>query len=348
MKKKITWFVKAFVACVVAFGILTGFCSFYYNLPIHYTNPKKSTDYYWEENSGSVKCTEGFAKVKVDDKGFVNTYIPKSENIDALIMGSSHTEAFNVAEYENYTYLLNEKFSGNENDLYFYSIGTSGHTFQRCLRNLESAVKEFNPQEFIVIETVSVNLSLEEIEDIQNGTLDYLPSHDSGLIYYLQKSDLFRLLYAQFSNVVKNENLPSFDFLKPEEVSNDTENLPGDSVSVEYEKSLDSVLKRCSEIAKNNDCKLIIAYIPQLEIDYNGNVMEEENTIEQKIFEKNCKKYDIGFVNMYESFANYYDENNVLLQGFSNTGIGVGHINKHGHSVIADELYSYIMEGNEK
>lgn len=347
MKKKIVWFAKAFVASVVAFGILSGFCAFYYNLPIHFTNSSKSTDYYWEKNSYSIKCTEGFAKVKTDNNGFVNTYTPQSENIDVLIMGSSHTEAFNVSEKENYTYLLNEKFSSSENNLYFYNIGTSGHTLQRCLRNLESAVKEFNPQKYIIIETVNVTPSLKELEDIQNGTLDYLPSHDSGLIYYLQKSDLFRLLYAQFSNVLENEKLPSFNFNKSEDVSKTT-TKSDESILVEYEQSLDVVLKKSNEIAKDNGCKLIIAYIPQLEIDYNGNIVERKIDQEQKIFENACEKYDIGFVDMYDSFEDYYAQNQALLQGFSNTGIGVGHINKHGHSVIADELYAYVMEENKK
>ena len=348
MKKKIVWFVKALVACVVAFCILTGFCAFYYNLPIHYTNPGKATDYHWEKQSYSIRCTEGFAKVRVDNNGFVNTYTPKSENIDALIMGSSHTEAFNVAENENYAYLLNEKFSDTENDLYFYNIGTSGHTFARCLRNLESAIEEYNPEKYIVIETTATILSLKDMENILNGTLDYLPSHDSGLIYYLQKSDLFRLLYAQFSNVLENENLPSFDFKTSEKTSGSAININDDSRLVKYEKTLDAVLKNSSEIAENNGCKLIIAYIPQLEIDYSGNVTDRESADEEAIFECICKKYDIGFVNMYQSFAGYYEENNTLLQGFSNTGVGVGHINKYGHKVIAEELYSYIMEENKK
>ncbi len=345
--KKIVWFAKAFVACIVAFGILTGFCSFYYNLPIHFTNSSKATDYYWEKQSYSIRCTEGFVKVKTDNNGFVNTYTPKSENVDVLIMGSSHTEGFNVSEKENYTYLLNEKFSKGENDLYFYNIGTSGHTLSRCLRNLENAVGEYNPQKYIVIETVDATISLKEMENIQNGTLDYLPSHDSGLVYYLQKSNLFRLLYAQFSNVLENEKLPSFDFKTPEKDLKTTINTPDDNALIEYEQCLDAVLKKSNEIAKNNNCKLVIAYIPQLEIDYNGNIVERKIPQEQKIFERVCKKYNVGFVDMYESFEDYYDENKALLQGFSNTGIGVGHINKHGHAVIADELHAYIAEGNK-
>ncbi len=350
MKKKIIWFLKAFVALLVAFCIMSGFCAFYYNLPIHYTNPSGATDYSWEKGSYSVKCTEGFAKVRTDENGFVNTYKPKGEKIDALVMGSSHTEAFNVGEKENYTYLLNDKFSGDENQMYFYNIGTSGHTFQRCLRNLESAVEEFNPQKYIIIETVDVNLSLSELEAVKNDTLDYLPSHDTGLIYYLQKSDLFRRLYAQLSNVLENEKLPTLNISGSEKASGSAPKTgeSDENVMVEYEKALDAVMKKSSEIAKNNGCRLIIAYIPHLEIDYSGNIIEKETSEQRVIFESICDKYDIGFVDMYEGFVNFYEQNHTLLQGFSNTGVGVGHINKHGHSVIAHELYNYITEENEK
>ena len=279
MKRKFIWFFKAFVALLVAFCIMSGFCAFYYNLPIHYTNPSGVTDYFWEKGSYSVKCTEGFAKVRTDDNGFVNTYEPKGEKIDALIMGSSHTEAFNVGEKENYIYLLNDKFSDDENQLYFYNIGISGHTLPRCLRNLERAVGAFNPQKYIIIETVNVNLSLNELESVKNDTLDYLPSHNSGLIYYLQKSNLFRRLYAQLSNVLENEKLPTLNISGTEKTPStlDKTGWSDGNVMIEYGNTLDAVLKRSSEIAKDNGCKLIVAYIPQLEIDYNGNIVERKS-----------------------------------------------------------------------
>lgn len=347
MKEKIVWLAKAFVALVVAFCILSGFCSFYYNLPVHLSNPTKATDYYWEENSCSIKATEGFARVRVDDKGFVNTYEPKGESIDVLVMGSSHTEGFNVGEKENYTYLLNEKFSESD-DLYFYNIGISGHTFQKCLYNLEAAINEYNPQKYIVIEAAYDLLSSEDIDGIQNGTVSYISSNDSGLVYYLQKSNLFRLLYAQFSNVLKNEALPEFDFKENNDSSEKADSVSESDEPAEYERKLDAVLKESSELAKNNGCKLIVAYMTQLEIDYSGTVCDREIKDEVIIFESICEKYDIGFIDLYDSFADYYEENDTLLQGFSNTKVGVGHINKYGHAVIADELYAYIKGENDK
>ncbi len=347
MKKKFVWLIKAFVAFLVAFSIMTGFCAFYYNLPVHLTSQSKATDYYWEKNTTSIRATEGFAKVSVDDNGYVNTYPQKSEKIDVLVMGSSHTEGFNVAEDENYVYLLNQKFASSDNDMYVYNIGTSGHTLERCLRNLESAVSEFAPEKYVVIETTNVSPSFVELEALQNGELEYLSSYDSGFIYYLQKSDLFRILFSQFSNVLENENLPKIKIKKEMSAKSDVEESRDDYLK-EYEISLENVLEKSNLIARKNNVELIFAYVPHLEIDYNGAVVEKELAEETKIFLKLCQKYDIVFLDMTDAFTDYYNKENCLLQGFSNTGVGVGHINKYGHFVIAEELYECITEASEK
>ena len=57
-----------------------------------------------------MRGTEGFAYTKTDENGFVNTFPEKKDEINVLVMGSSHAEGFNVDSDENFTYVLNKKF----------------------------------------------------------------------------------------------------------------------------------------------------------------------------------------------------------------------------------------------
>lgn len=63
-----------------------------------------------------------------------------------------------------------------------------------------------------------------------------------------------------------------------------------------------------------------------------------------KEFETLCKKNGIYLLDMTERFKKEYANNHILPYGFNNTSIGVGHFNRYGHEMIADELYKLIKE----
>ena len=51
MKKTILWILKASMAGLISFAIISGICFFYYNLPVHYTNTTGATDYFWDKDN---------------------------------------------------------------------------------------------------------------------------------------------------------------------------------------------------------------------------------------------------------------------------------------------------------
>ena len=333
MKKTLIWFVKAFIAGTTALCVANIFCFFYYNLPVHYTNQTGATDYYWDENHFSSRGTEGFAATKTDENGFVNTYPYKKESIDVLVMGSSHAEGFNVNSDENFTYILNSKFHEKGLDKYAYNIGTSGHDFLRCLRNLENAFAVYAPKEYIVIEATSIDYDIEKLEQLNNGTYDTFESYNSGLVYTLQKIDFFRLIYAQLNNYIKNNKVE------------DKQNVSEKTISSEYIQLLESALCKASQTTFDNGCKLIVVYTSELETDYNGHTILQKYTPKQEIFKSICQKYNIEFVDMHSAYKEMYMQTFHLPRGFSNTAVGKGHTNKYGHSCIAQTLYDIMIEG---
>lgn len=342
MKKVCTWFAKALVAVVLSFCIISAFCYFYCNYPSHYTTPSHSTDYYWDKNAITIRGTEGFAFTKTDSNGYVNTYPAPKDDIDILLMGSSHTEGFNVASDKNYAYILNKLMYDNDYDMYTYNIGTSGHTLSRCFNNLENAVNEFKPAKYISIETTSLEIPLDDLVKLDNGTYDTLPSYDTGIVSVLQKSDFLRQMYSQLSNILEQGNVDTNTVI--DDTEKQYEDVVVENDYSEYKSYLENTLKQVSVIAENNGCKLIITYIPQLECDYEGEIVESKVSEYEIIFKTLCEKYDITIIDMHSSFVEMYNETYRLPQGFSNTTVGKGHINEYGHTEIAKELYEYITE----
>ena len=333
MKKTILWILKASMAGLVSFAVISGICFFYYNLPVHYTNTTGATDYFWDKETVSMRGTEGFAYTKTDENGFVNTFPEKKDEINVLVMGSSHAEGFNVDSDENFTYVLNKKFKDNGQDKYVYNIGTSSHNFVRCLKNLEDAIETYKPTEYVVIETSAIDFDVESLEQLNSGIYETLESRNTGLIYQLQKLDFVRLVYAQISN-----------FTKKDSAATDEQKTETETDLTQYKQLVEEAVQNASKIAEENNCKIVILYCPKVEVDYYGKIVEKDITPEQDIFKSACEKYAVECIDMFSSYEAMYKETNNLPQGFSNTAVGAGHTNKYGHNCIAEELYKFIVE----
>ena len=50
------------------------------------------------------------------------------------------------------------------------------------------------------------------------------------------------------------------------------------------------------------------------------------------------------FIDMTDTFAAAYQADYTLAHGFANTGVGIGHLNRDGHRMIAEALAAEIGE----
>jgi hypothetical protein len=247
-------------------------------------------------------------------------------------MGSSHSEGFNVNYDENYTYLLNDLFQKGGQDLYAYSIATSGHALVRNLRNLEHALDRFQPKKYVVIEAADLNIKTEDLQKLLNGQLEVLSSTSSGLLGTLQKSDFLRLMYAQISQMSHNKAPVA---LKP----------PQDTALLET--ALDQVLSQASTTVNEYGCQLIITCLSAVEYDYKGNLTDAPDHAQTKaLLQQLCDRYGIIFLDMYPAYEQMYRDTYLLPRGFSNTAPGEGPTNKYGHACVAQALYQCITEEN--
>lgn len=335
MKEKSFFCLKAVAAGAVAFVVLNILCIFYFNVPIHEPSKTKSTDYIWQPDKFYSRGTEGFAKGVTDKKGFNNLKTFEEDEIDVLVMGSSHMEAFNVAQNKNAVALLNDTSKELGLNFNFYNIGISGHTLEKCLYNLENAVCEFAPKEYVVIETQSVKPGVGSLKAALEGKLNPIESHNEGIIGKLQKFPYLRLVYTQMKNAKESELAEETKQIKRE--SNDTE---------ERCVLLDELIQRSAKICDENGVKLIIFYNCTVEIDENGNVLERKELEDVRAFSEICENNNVIFIDMYEDFKDDYIKTHKLSRGFSNSEAGKGHINEDGHRIISKRLFDVISKSN--
>lgn len=338
--RKFQYLFKLFIAGSVSISILSVFSIFYSYSGVHIPNPDFTTDYIWESDQLKSTMTEGFAWLKMDKNGFNNAHIREASDtdIDILLMGSSHMEAANVASDENVGYRLNELLPNN----YTYNIGISGHTIYSCVNNMENAIEHYQPTDYVILETDRIELCVDDMRKVIEGSYERIPSYNSGIVYHLQKKvPALKVIYKQIEEwkSAGERSKEEKDFLALQDKETDL---------VEYEVALESFLKKAADIAEEKGVKLIIFYQPTTELNIAGSLKNTTDKEYLSLFADTCKKNDILFVDMTEEFENLYETKHILAHGFSNTAVGKGHLNKYGHEVTAKKLAEIIEQKGAK
>lgn len=328
MKRVILWLLKAILAGVTAFAILTGFCSLYYNMPVHHDTTDGATDYSWDRNKFYSRATEGFAWGKTNNEGYLNPFdYSENDEIDILVVGSSHMEAYQVAMDESTAAVLGKLLPGNT----VYNIGTSGHDFLVCADNLSAAVAKYNPTRYVLLEISSLQYTDEQLISAISGDVPHLSSSDSGIIGLLQKNPFLRLMYSQFqSYAAPAGTAPANSHPVPQVTGKET--------------LYNELISKLHNTVCQNGAQLIIVYHPHLSIKENGEAYIADDPQLSTFFSDICQKNGVKFLDMSSTFMNAYQSTHTLPHGFINTTVGSGHLNKDGHAMIAHAIYKLIAE----
>lgn len=330
MKNFLLWGIKAIIAGLAALLLLCLWCSFYYNVPVHYANESGATEYKWESHRFYRKGTEGFAFGRTNNDGFNNLRdYEAGEKIDILLMGSSHMEGMNTPQRDNAAAVLNRLFDGEK---YTYNIGASGHTLMYCLKHLESALETYSPQGYAVIETRTLNFSETELAATADGTLPDIPSHNGGLIGLMQRMPYLRLLYTKY---IKDSADGGEDAAAEEPAREDV---------TEKERLLNRLLAGAAEHCKGRGVELILVYDPTVYVDGEGKGYTKTGDEDLAMFARCCTENKICFIDLTEAYLKGYHEQHKLPYGFANTSPGNGHMNSWGHALFAQAVFETIQE----
>ncbi len=326
------WLIKAAVACVIAFAVVSGGCVLYYNIPVHFANETGATDYKWEKSKFYSRGTEGFALGRTDSDGFNNKENPNGRTVDILFTGTSHGEGYNVSQNKICVSRLNDLFG---DDMFAYNIATAGHSFPYLCRNLDAALSLYKPAKYVIMECQSVELKADAVAGAIDGTLPRLKSESGGIIGMLQKVPYLRLMYLQLSNIRKGKDDEDSSLPLPE------------NPDIEYSAALETLIEKVKATTEKHNVTPIIIYHPHFTVEGADKIIMLHREKYVDIFKKTCDKNDITFVNMEDDFIKAYEQERKIPYGFSNTAIGEGHMNSYGHRLLAQRIYETIEDMEE-
>lgn len=356
MKSKWIKIGKVLLSGLLAFVLLTLFSMLYANTPAHHHDPDGATDYRWDPDTFYSQAKEGFSAGHTNNEGYycLRDY-HAGDPVDILVMGSSHMEASNVQPEQSTAALLDSMLE----DKAVYNIGTSAHLFLVCADNLKQAVKKYSPREYVILETDRLRFSDEELRAVLEGTMKDIPSLEGGWVSLLQENQYLRLLYRQLQNRMGgNIRLPaSQNRLRgveeapaeadTEEEADDTQQVDAEETGqdeAQNEQLLSELLGNLSDACKAKGARLIIFFHPSTTVHEDGLLHMEYFDEDAERFRNLCEENGITFLSMTGRFAEEYDAHYTVAYGFPNTLVGTGHLNKHGHKMIAEELYKLITE----
>lgn len=323
--KKTKVLLNLIFSIVVATVFLSLFSLAYSFSGIHLTNNDKSTDHRWRPYEIKSTMTEGFAWLRMDKNGYNN--LLSSEELDAILIGSSHMEALQIEKTDNVSSILNNDYS-----IGIYNIGMAGHNLYRCVDNYPFSIQKYTPKKYSIIETSSVVLTIPEMNEVIDGNAKRITSYDSGLLYYVQYIPAFRPIYKQLTDWMA-QNPAGEGSITQQKLT-----LPEG-----YADTLHRFLSIVSNTAKANGIIPIIFYHPSEQINPDGTVTYNTDNLYLDCFASVCVDLDIVFVDMTDSFKNLYATEHQLAYGFINTAVGSGHLNKYGHRAIAEKLAEVIQ-----
>jgi len=322
-KETAKWIGKALLAGLTAFMMLSAVCAFYFNVPVRVTNPDNTTEYRYEPNRRYYRGTEGFGFGRTNNEGFNNLRdYNAGDEINILLMGSSHMEGFCVPQSDSAAAVLNRLFNGEK---YAYNIGMAAHTFPYCAEHLEKALSTYAPTDAVIIELAKLIYTPAELDSAVNETLPAIGAHDGGIVTFLQKIPYLRLFYTKY-----NQN-------KEAATADSTQTTTGD-----FEKSLSCLMRKIGETSRSYGTDVILVYTPTVMPEADGHIAVQEQPDERTLYQKLCAENGIVFLDLTAQNISAAEELNQLPFGFTNTSPGTGHINRLGLRIFAEGVYKYL------
>ncbi len=331
IRKSVLWIGKACIAGVIAVGLLSLFALGYNYTGVHSTNPTGATDFVFQPYQLWTSLNEGFAWTCLDEDSFHNPVGAKDQDIDNLLMGSSQMFAVYVSAGQS----TGERLNAMLPNMHTYNIGMAEHFFHTCVGNIANAVAQYHPAKYVILETSSVTLSIEDMQKILGGGYAELPSQDSGLFYVLQRYvPTAKIIYRQLMSWMPSASTT---------LVRDSDPMPE-----RFHRVMNAYFAKAVEPVAASGAKLIIFYHPSTEIDAEGRLIFSTDPDELAAFRKGCEDNGILFVDMTADFQALYDQEHKLPYGFINTQVGKGHLNADGHDVISTRLMSVILHEEKK
>lgn len=298
---------------------------------------------------------------RMRQEGWATTFIGKHNTIGVkdvernvlpkiAIWGDSDVAAFPVPDKNKMGKQVTDMFSQNGRQILGFAIAHSENS-------MADYIVDLRKYESIIPNIVSHYIVLSDVKD------DTLPNRNtdttrSRFVY----DDAFKIvgsdcrpphqqIYYQLSKY--NLRMLSYFFGKVSRYKvkfpwNHQEN--SDSSRRAEEKSYDKLEAWefvLSELRRQSDRPITILYCPYRPQILGRKVSFEDPQRDYKRgFADMCQRHNIGFVDLSERFNDFFLRTKKFPRGFANTFPGQGHLNSHGHRLVAEAIFSNEVNRN--
>ncbi len=332
------WVSAIFIAAVICNS-----CLFLYHRPPGWIDREHAaTKAIWNPGSTIVHGKEGRGIYKVDSRGYVNDDLPLQKEY-WIVAGASHTQGKEITRGKRYSDLLNAALRKDNTALAVYNIGMDGHYFPVIIHELTNITKEFPDAKGIIIEMSNSSFSKEELfYALEQNSYD---ANESGAVIsetmeFTEKIKLLTKEMTPLRTILKEQ----YRVLQETYNSEDEKILQGGENN-ESDQDEDALIdKICSCIADITNCKVIIIYHPRIALSEEGMAYIGTSDTQIEMFKKSAEAHGITFIDATDAFLTEVNINKRLPYGFMNTAPGSGHLNRYGHSIVAELLLEEIKD----
>lgn len=291
---------------------------------------------------------------RMRQEGWATTFIGKHNTIGVkdiernelpkiAVWGDSDVVAFSVPDASKMSQLVSEIYSQKGRKVLGFSIAHSQNS-------LADYIVDLRKYELLIPDIVSHYIVLSDLKD------DTLPNRNTD-------TERSKFLYNYGFRIVESECRPphqqvyyqlskynlrmvSYFFGK---VSGYQVQLPWSrreaaNTDKQTEEPLYDKIEAwefiLGELRKQSSKPITFLYCPYRPEIRRGRVSFEDPEKDKMIFAGICKRYNITFIDLTERFNNFFLQTKKFPRGFANSFPGRGHLNAHGHRLVAEAIFS--------
>lgn len=271
--------------------------------------------------------------------------IDKNELPKIAIWGDSVVEALQVPDATKMAQQLSQMFARSGHQVLGFAIAHSENS-------LADYIVDLREYESLMPDIVSHYIVLCDLKDdtlpnrnIRTGRSEFI--YDNGFrIVESENKGPYQQVYNQLSKY--NLRMASYVFGKVtryrvqlpwnrREVAADTDKQAKEPA---YDK-LDAWEFILGELRRQSSKPITFLYIPYRPAILNGKVsFEDTQQDDKKILAGICRRHNIGFIDLTEHFNDFFLKTMMFPRGFANSFPGRGHLNAHGHRIVAEAIFS--------
>ncbi len=349
VKQIITYIISFLIAVIFVNGLL--YMNYWH--PEKYFVSNYSSDALHKPNSICVEGREGFAILHTDKNGYFNEQELDTNSSYILCLGSSDTQAKSIPNNMNYCQSLEQKLSADGIQTDVYNAGMDGAGLDEVLGHLHASMQKFDRAEMLIIEMSwfpdESELQTGIPDESEYRPFDYKRYQESlGIVSKVKNKisayPLPRILNNQLTKLSqKKQRIPFVAFaFEVDQVVSDEEAKSNIVADNSYQKLLRDSAEKIRREAGTKP--VILLFSTKTVLEASGTLTDPADPEKMKWLQEACEENDIRFINMAPIYIEYYNQNHILYRGFANTSPGSGHLNKVGHALIAEQLYSVIRK----